>query len=607
LLCSHVLLAQTPALTQLTPNYDNLARSLSINPNELKNKLNAPELKPINPIDLGQHYLLLSLANNYLVLPRLGLKNAERGLLELEGLTQPWLTHTLSLAKADAMDGMGETSKALPLANRAIEWAERNQHNRLLVDALSVRGTLHNTLLNSTTALVDLQRAYTLAPMDDPFIAKGGVAALIALVYEYRQEDKRAIPYFQEAVAYHKKNSRWMDYSSAIYGLGRANKNIGKLELGSSQLNESIEVAEKIGDEQGIAYGLRELGGLDVSLGNFEKAERLYDTALRIFEKSDNIYMLVDVGASLAEIQLKLNNPDRALNYIKGVEDRINPVSMPMHLFKVRNFKAKAYGLKKQYKKAYEEIMQSYPQRLKYLRKQHSKEFEVLKNEFEVEQLDIKNKVLNKTNELNQLKLKNETEKNRSLILYVVLSTIICILLLFILYRTKSSKKKYEKLSEIDFLTGLYNRRKIMELLDSQIDLATRHAVDLCVAVLDLDHFKKINDHFGHSVGDKVLVLFAELCQSNLRRTDLIGRIGGEEFVILLPHTSLSDGVKILDELRVKTLKIAERLALDSLSVSVSIGLAAAKLNSNSENVVRDADQALYSAKAQGRNQIAVA
>lgn len=595
--------AKTPPLTQLSPSYYKMALLLSVNPNEVKNKL----VKPASGVELAQYYLLLSLADSYLALPSSGLKNADRGLAELEGLVQPWLKHSLTLAKADALDAIGQTSQAIPLANQVIKWAELNQHKRLLVNALSVRGMLHNTLLNSISALTDLQRAYTLAPTDDPFIAKGAIAALIALVYEYRQEDKRAIPYFEEAAAYHKNNNHWMSYGSAIYGLGRANKNIGKLELGRSQLNESIEVAEKINDEQGVAYGLRELGGLEVGLGNLEKAEGLYDSALRIFEKSDNIYMLVDIGASLAEIQIKLNNPDRALNYIKGVEGRIKPVSMPMHLFKIRHFKAKAYGLNKQYKEAYEEIMQSYPQRLKYLKKQYSEKFEILKNQFEVDKLDAKNEILEKTNELNQLKLVAEIEKNRSLFLYVILSIIIFILLLFILYRSKLSKRKYEKLSELDFLTDLYNRRKMMELLEFQIGLAIRHDFDLCVAVLDLDYFKKINDRFGHSVGDKVLVLFAGLCRSNLRHTDVVGRVGGEEFVILLPHTSVSCGQKLLDELRVKTLRIAEQLTLDDLSVSVSVGLANVKSNSSVESTIAEADQALYDAKEQGRNRIVVA
>ncbi len=172
------LFAKTPPLTKLSSAYYERALSLPVNPNELKNKL----VKPINAVELAQHYLLLSLADNYLVLPNSGLKNAERGLAELEGLTQPWLKHSLTLAKASAMDLMGQTSQAIPFANQAVKWAELNQRDQLLVDALSVRGMLHNTLLNSTGALIDLQRAYTLASIDDPFAAKGAIASSIAFV-----------------------------------------------------------------------------------------------------------------------------------------------------------------------------------------------------------------------------------------------------------------------------------------------------------------------------------------------------------------------------------------------------------------------------------------
>ncbi len=156
-----------------------------------------------------------------------------------------------------------------------------------------------------------------------------------------------------------------------------------------------------------------------------------------------------------------------------------------------------------------------------------------------------------------------------------------------------------------DLLTQVSNRGTILSNLFTEVDRAVRHGRPLSVAFVDLDHFKVINDTYGHQVGDIVLRSVADLFKASLRHTDLVGRYGGEEFMVLLPETGPTEAAKVADKLRllIERRPIAVGSSLE-LSVTVSIGIAGGQGKTlRAESLVRDADQAMYTAKARGRNQ----
>ena len=189
-----------------------------------------------------------------------------------------------------------------------------------------------------------------------------------------------------------------------------------------------------------------------------------------------------------------------------------------------------------------------------------------------------------------------EAQEQRNVYLWSFsgIALLVCCLLGVMIFRVKAQSRALSTLAITDHLTGLYNRRHIIEQLNIQVSAAQRYHYDLCVAIIDLDFFKKINDSYGHAVGDKVLVAFSQVCSDNLRNTDLIGRIGGEEFLVVLPHTSLQDGYSTLDALRRKMAKVSEIVGINEFTISASIGLTI------------NADTALYLAKSQGRDQVVV-
>ena len=173
----------------------------------------------------------------------------------------------------------------------------------------------------------------------------------------------------------------------------------------------------------------------------------------------------------------------------------------------------------------------------------------------------------------------------------------------------RESEEKYRHLATVDFLTGVCNRRHFFTLADREMERAWRSGNGFCLAMLDVDRFKDINDRYGHLNGDTVLSAIAEAIVANLRTIDIVARYGGEEFVIILPETPAEGGYATLERLRGFIASMPITLGASSLNVTVSIGMTFLRALSPQEKrreflekAIDRADQALYRAKENGRN-----
>ena len=167
-------------------------------------------------------------------------------------------------------------------------------------------------------------------------------------------------------------------------------------------------------------------------------------------------------------------------------------------------------------------------------------------------------------------------------------------------------EEKLRRQATQDSLTGIMNRGAIMERFAIEMDRAYRDDESLCIGMVDLDHFKKVNDTCGHTVGDTVLSETASRMTSVLRPYDSAGRYGGEEFIIVFPKCEVSQAFSIAERVR-RAIAIAPvRTSWDAVSVTASIGVAEARRYMNADAVIRDADDALFRAKQGGRNRVEV-
>jgi diguanylate cyclase (GGDEF)-like protein len=171
---------------------------------------------------------------------------------------------------------------------------------------------------------------------------------------------------------------------------------------------------------------------------------------------------------------------------------------------------------------------------------------------------------------------------------------------------------KNRVLSEIsarDALTGLYNRWYVTEKIESEMNRSLRHGSPVALLMLDIDHFKKVNDSYGHSIGDEVLKQVGQVLRDSCRVYDVPGRYGGEEFCIVLPETKLGNSTRVADRIRQRLAETSVDAGSDSVVVTASIGIAGVESPSvdgalTAATLIDRADRALYSAKHLGRDRV---
>jgi two-component system, cell cycle response regulator len=172
-------------------------------------------------------------------------------------------------------------------------------------------------------------------------------------------------------------------------------------------------------------------------------------------------------------------------------------------------------------------------------------------------------------------------------------------------------EQKIIQIANTDYLTGVFNRRAFMERLEQEINRSVRHKKGFSVIITDIDHFKNINDSHGHQVGDLVLQKFAGKLSEISRSYDFVGRYGGEEFIICLPETGMEQSGLIAERMRSEIAGLKINLPGNSsapVSVTASFGIASCIENciGNTDSIIKMADDALYQAKAEGRNRVCV-
>ena len=194
------------------------------------------------------------------------------------------------------------------------------------------------------------------------------------------------------------------------------------------------------------------------------------------------------------------------------------------------------------------------------------------------------------------------------LIIQLVTIPLFTLVFYYILKGMKKSKElknlhtRLKELLKVDELTGLSNRRHFMDYLNKMVSLSKRRSQSLSLLMADVDNFKNINDTYGHHMGDEFLKAVGEVLKENTREEDLAARMGGDEFVILLPQTRLKEALKIAERIKDSVGEISI-LSEDNIN-TLSIGAAVLNNDDNSESLLKKADDALYKAKEKGRNRV---
>jgi diguanylate cyclase (GGDEF)-like protein len=185
-----------------------------------------------------------------------------------------------------------------------------------------------------------------------------------------------------------------------------------------------------------------------------------------------------------------------------------------------------------------------------------------------------------------------------------VVAAIVLYSVCLLIYRNSLSADVLRRLATTDPLTGAFNRRHFMDLMVREQRRADRYGAIYSVLMIDIDHFKRVNDTYGHQVGDLAIQAMANACKKMMRPTDIVARYGGEEFIITLTHTDREGALKVAERLREAVAEIVLPTDQGALSFTISVGVSTYAKPSRLEQIIGAADQALYAAKEGGRNRV---
>lgn len=593
-------------IDSFNPIYLDLIQIAENNPHEAMNRIDSIDTVDFSNNKKAEHYYFKCLLYGYLDYPNKILEFAELGLGKVNDNEQPWLFHHLTLEKVNALDRMGKGNEGFQSAQSALNWSQKNNHRQLQLNALYVMSNLYLQAEGYSSALLLAQKGFDLAPEDGPLLTKISFSSLLAGIYIFRSEFEIAIPFLETVYNHDKAENKKFSVSIGLLELGRANLAIGNTDKGLKQLSQSIELSKELNNDQGIAFANNELAYYFGQQGEYEQAEQLLIDSIATLEKTENNFFLFDSYIQLCQIYEITNQIPKAENYLNLAKNIFATNPTPQSKLTLDRMEAILLAAKSEHIKAFNLLLQSAEEQLSLSATESTEKLHNLRALYEVERSAKENELLAKTNEL-QLHKIAKSEKERKLLLgLLTLALLATTMFIFFMIKFKKQANQLKHAANYDKLTGLRNRNSFIKVARIKIRKFTP-GKDLFLVMIDLDHFKSINDEFGHALGDKVLQHFGQLCSDVMSEQVTVGRVGGEEFMVCITHSKINSVIKLLNDLKKRTQELTQVITAPGLKVSFSAGVCQATEQMNTfRKLHQSADIALYQAKKSGRNQIIV-
>lgn len=549
---------------------------------------------------------LLNQAYYSQLMPEHALNYALEALNEVKSEVDSLWYNTILVDLSLAYELTGQASIANQYAQSAIAWAQANENYVLLQKAYLAKGLNELTLGQYDQALGTFGIAYQMSNKYSGTLPTGHIAYHIALAHEYSGNDAQAIVFFEQATDYYKDTDQIIDYSDALYGLARAHKLVGNYDVAFTLFMQSMDISVERNDIQGQAYTFKELSGIYLHNNDVNNAHLALIEALKKFTIANNPYMLAEVHRLLAQFAKNSESVGHAIHLTEIALTYTSGDSLKPHYINLLALKSELLALRGEYQSAYKTSQLAFKEQQNYSKQNSKENYERLRAEFNLLQTEDQNRLLLLENDkvVNQLVAKQQ--QSYLLIACILLMITITVAAMLLYMQSKRVQGKLSALANTDSLTQLSNRRTAFATLSRQLKLARREKYPLAIALLDLDHFKQINDKYGHPAGDKILIGFAKLASNMFRDSDTIARIGGEEFLFIFPYTSVQMAQDLIIEFTDK-LRFDEAVThVIGEALTCSVGITDASLYESEQVAITIADKAMYNAKRIGRDAIVI-
>lgn len=567
------------------------------------------KLPPNNP-ELLPWEALAAEAASLLVLPDKAKSHAQAGLDALArlNLLQPELQQRFLIVLAQSKDIAGHPKDGIADLSGVIATLEAKKLAPwLLVEALSSRGSMYGYVENYRLALIDLLRAYALADPKGERGRRGYVAAELGNIYKSMSDFSQAEQYYREAIADAEQSHSLVRLSIAQYSLADVLMNIKKYDESERLFLASRENSEKVGDAQGVAYANFGLGEVAVFRANYSVAEKFFQLALPALVAANDIGPQSTIAIGKSKIALFRKQYESAiLEAQKALKIALEGEQKERHVA-AYDALSDVYLAMSDFHKAYENKVLAKQLKEQILAAAHDQAVTEMGIRFEISKQKQENELLEKKNRFAAQQLMEEKHRTYFYSIGLVFLLLLVAFLVLAGIKNRQLRDHLSKIAHTDVLTNIASRRRILEQLEAEFGRARRYHFPLSIVVIDLDHFKLINDDFGHDAGDAVLKKFCEMVSGFLRDTDCFGRIGGEEFLLIFPHTNADDAKLVSDRLRESMATTDFGQLKGSRQPSFSAGVSMQTDDDQDErSLIKRADEAVYLAKNKGRNRVEI-
>lgn len=438
---------------------------------------------------------------------------------------------------------------------------------------------------------------------------KQGVAVvlgLLATAYEEIGDLDTAIELHNKSLNVPVEHEDKFSISITLFNIASAYLKKGDIQSAKNYLEQSLQVSLEIDDDIGIAWVKSTLVQIALNKEAWDEAIKLAQQANITFVETGDLRSQINNELNLAEAYIgkgEVNLADSILTRLKPLLDQDHPKNSQLQY---NSLVSQIAIQRKDHEQAYLYLERNFDLLSDIFKNNKTLDAQRYKVEFAIQLQANENQILQKENEVNQLKILAQKRQNRIWILVIALSLIFSIVVVALLIIQTKNRDRFKDMAMKDHLTKSPNRRAILEYATTCFEQAKVSNMDLSIAIIDLDSFKKLNDDFGHDVGDQVLKYFADSCFDVLRKQDGFGRYGGEEWLLVFSDTKESEIQIIFNRLRECLNEKILKIFNDGEKITFSMGVAQYDKNKDTKlrTLIKRADQNLYLAKDLGRNRV---
>ncbi len=496
----------------------------------------------------------------------------------------------------------GNNAKARALYEQAVTVAAETHDDEMLAQSLYSRGFLLGLEGEYAAGLGDLKRAQVLYDKLNKPVHSLTVLNSIATQYNRMGDYAQAVYIYSRALEAQRKAGMQREEAVSLYNLGRAYENLREWDESRKVFTESLAISRQLGYPRGEAYALRGLAAVSNASGDPKGALDTLDRAQMLQRQTPDARLRAQIQLARGIAFHKLDRLPESTAALEDALEVFRQADAMGELNATYSELAEVYARSGDWRAAYDRRTQAKETSDRLLNNQLDQRFATLKVEFDTAAKDKENALLIHENAINQRALAQGQSLRQLQAAVIVLSVTLVLVLATLAVHQRRSALRMKYLALTDELTDVPNRRSVLSRLDPLLRDPERGSC--AILIIDIDHFKKINDQFGHPTGDEVLKAVASTVRSKVVEPGFFGRLGGEEFLIVLPHMDVNGARDAAERFREAIMSIeTSRWCSDGRRITASIGCAVSNPGADTPStMLKRADFALYAAKRNGRN-----